>query len=89
MEKGVIMATNTAINVGVRRMIRSLPTPQYRNYEPKGGQLYNAVQDNLEYAGVTYQKGQTIPYDGGGGTYYCNDALMEVYFNAEMIDPAS
>jgi len=82
------MATNTASNIGVRRMIRSLATPQYRNYEPKGGQLYNAVQ-TVWYAGVTYVKGQQIPFDGGGGTYYKNDALLEVYFNAGMIDPAS
>ena len=83
------MATNTKSNIGVRRMIYSLSPPQYRNYEPKGGQLYNAVQHDLEYAGVTYQKGQTIPFDGGGGTHYSNDSLMEVYFNAGVIDPAS
>jgi hypothetical protein len=77
--------TNTALNIGVRRMIYSLPTPEYRNYEAKGGQLYLAVQSNLEYAGNIYTVGETIPFDGAG--VYANDALMEVYFNAGMIDP--
>lgn len=82
------MATNTQINVGVRRMIYSLAVPAFRNYEPKGGQTYNSMRLNLEYMGVLYQVGQTIPYDSSG-TSYSNDALMERYFNAGWIDPSS
>ncbi len=81
--------TNTAANIGIRRMIYSLPAPQYRNYEPNGGQLYKAMQANLAYRGSVYNPGTTIPFDGGGGTYYSDDALMEVFFNAGMVDPTS
>jgi hypothetical protein len=81
--------TNTAIGIGVRRMIYSLATPQYRNYDPHGGQLYNAVRSTYEYQGVIYDAGQTIPFDGGGGTFYTNDAQLERDFNAGLIDPAS
>lgn len=81
------MATNTFLNIGVRRMIYSLASPEHRNYEPQGGQLYKAVLPGLEYAGNTYNARDTIPYDGDG--VYTNDALMEVYFNQAWIDPVS
>lgn len=81
--------TNTQANIGVRRMIYSLATPEHRNYEIKGGQLYKAVRPNLEYKGTVYNPGTTIPYDGPGGTSYSDDALMESYFNSGWIDPIS
>jgi hypothetical protein len=83
------MATNTKSNIGIRRMIYSLPTPEHRNYEPKGGQLYKALRGRLEYKGTVYNAGDTIPYDATGGTVYSDDALMEIYFNQAWIDPVS
>lgn len=82
------MPTNTQMNVGIRRMIYSLPSPEYRNFE-QVGQLYQAISPNLEYNYVVYANGQTIPFDGGGSpkTFYTNTALLEIYFNAGMIDP--
>ena len=77
--------THTQANIGVRRMIYSLAAPEHRNYEPKGGQLYKAVQDRLQYGGTVYRSGDTIPFDAG--SQYSDDALMEVYFNAAMVDP--
>lgn len=78
---------NTDSNVGIRRMIYSLADPEYRNYEPEGGQLYLAVRDNLEYQGVTYNSGDTIPFDEDAR--YSDDYLMEEYFNQGWIDPAT
>ena len=83
------MATNTTNNIGVRRLIYSLPTPEHRNYEPKGGQIYKAVRSHLEYQGTIYNFDDTIPYDALGGTVYSDDALMEMYFNQGWIDPVS
>ncbi len=81
------MATNTSVNIGVRRMIYSLATPEYRNFEPKGGQLYSVVRPQLQYAGTVYNRGDTIPYDAG--SQYSDDALMEIWFNQGWVDPAS
>jgi hypothetical protein len=64
-----------------------LTPPQYRNFEPKGQQLYKALRDNLEYKGVTYRVGQTIPYDASGK--YSDDQLVERYFNAGEVDPVN
>jgi hypothetical protein len=83
------MASNTDINIGIRRMIYSLATPEYRNYEPQGGQLYAAVRVNLEYQGTTYNPGDTIPYDNEDESAYTDDALMEMYFNQGWVDPVS
>jgi len=87
------MATFTQRNIGIRRMIKPIfgqfATPQYRNYERNGGQLYLVVRPQLQWAGVTYTRGQTINYDSAGGTKYSNDALMEIYFNQGWVDPAS
>ena len=60
---------------------------EYRNYEPHGGQLYKTNRA-LEYEGTTYADGDTIPFNNGGGTAYTNDYLMEIFFNAGMVDPA-
>lgn len=81
--------SNTSSNIGVRRMIYSLASPAYRNYEGNGAQLYNAVRSTYEYQGVIYNAGQTITFDGGSGTFYTNDAQLERDFNAGLIDPAS
>ena len=35
------MATNTKLNIGIRRMICSLDPPQYRNFEPSGTVQYS------------------------------------------------
>jgi len=83
------MATATAINVGIRRMIYTLSPPQYRNYEVRGGQLYKVIRVTLEYMGTVYQRGQTIPFDGGGGTYYSDDWLMRRYFEQGFVDPVN
>jgi hypothetical protein len=81
------MALNSDINVGIRRFIYGAIN-EYRNFEPQGGQLYRCNRQ-LEYSGVVYADGDTIPFDNPGGDAYSNDALMEVYFNAGLIDPAS
>jgi hypothetical protein len=87
------MASNTQTNIGVRRLIKPLfgqfATPQFRNYEPHGGQLYLVVRPSLQWAGTTYARGATIPYDASFGTRYSNDALMEIVFNQAWVDPAS
>jgi hypothetical protein len=64
---------NTQIGLGIRRMIRSLPTPQYRNFEVNGTQLYQVnvafpVGYTYTYAGAVRAPGATIPYDAGSVT---------------------
>lgn len=81
--------TNTQANIGIRRLVCSLATPAYRNFEPNGGQLYKVMRPVYEYAGTTYHAGDVIPFDGGGGTYYTNDAQIERDFNSGDLDPAS
>ena len=73
--------THTASNIGVRRMIRTLATPAYRNFEP-GGTVYNCNSANMVIAGVTYQPGQALPLG------VLPDEKLEVLFNTGMIDPA-
>lgn len=82
------MATNTSNNVGIRRLIYSLPVPAYRNFEPAGGALYVAVRA-VDYAGTRYAPGTTIPFDAAGGTRYTNDDLMERFFNSGDVDPVA
>jgi hypothetical protein len=59
---------NSISNVGVRRLIYSLATPQMRNFEVNGTQTYVVVVGpplSYTYNGVVYAKGATIPFDGG------------------------
>jgi len=75
--------TNTEINIGIRHNFGS--DLGERNYESGGGQLYSSVMNALEYEGVIYTAGQTIPYDADD--HYGNEALMEMYFNAGWLTP--
>jgi hypothetical protein len=59
----------TQFDIGVRRMIYSLATPAYRNFEVNGTQTYVVVVGpsvSYVYNGVIYAKGATIPFDTGG-----------------------
>lgn len=85
------MATNTAMNIGVRRNFSTLGD---RNYEPLGGAQYTSNRDGLELGGVTYDTGETIEFDdsaSGSSPYdrYSDDALMERYFNEGLITPTT
>jgi len=80
------MATNTSIDIGLRRFIYG-SINDYRNFEPSG-QLYAAVRDGYEYQGVVYDAGDAIPFDVGG-TSYSGLAQLERDFNSGWIDPAS
>jgi hypothetical protein len=82
-----MMASNTSINVGVRRFIYSLG--QYRNFEPSGTQYKVVVGRGYEYLGTVYAPGSTIPYDAGGGTVYSGLAQLERDFNSGLLDPAT
>ena len=76
-------------NVGIRRVIASLATPQFRNFEANGSQLY-VVMDSRghDHGGTHYAKGATVAYDDAGGTKYTNYPVMEREFNKGMLDPA-
>jgi hypothetical protein len=62
------MATATELNLGIRRMIYSLSTPEFRNFE-RSGQSYKCVRDKYEYQGTVYNAGDVIPYDVAGTSY--------------------
>jgi hypothetical protein len=78
------MATNTNINVGVRRYIASLG--ELRNFEPSGTQ-YKVVRVTYEYNGQQYSNSDVIPYDAD--SKYSNLEQLERDVNAGLIDPAS
>jgi len=83
---------NTRVNIGVRRMIYSLATPQMRNFEVNGTQTYKVVINAripYVYAGVLYAPGATIPYDAATNTLYSNAAQIERDFNSGALDPSS
>lgn len=75
------MATHTSMNVGVRRMIYSLPTPEYRNFEPGGATQYNCNEEGMNIGGTVYHVGDALPLG------ILPDAVLEVLFNAGEINP--
>jgi hypothetical protein len=81
---------NTQSNIGVRRMIYSLATPQWRNFEVNGTQQYKVMQAGnvpYVYAGAVVANGATIAYDAAGK--YSAAAVLETHFNAGLIDPVN
>jgi hypothetical protein len=80
---------NTKSDVGIRRMITSLGTPQYRNFEVNGAQTYAPTAGGYTYAGATYAKGAAIPFDAAGGTLYGKPSQLERDFNSGLLDPTS
>jgi hypothetical protein len=79
---------NSTANIGVRRVIRSLTPPQYRNCEVNGTQLYKVMRAGpYLYGATTYLAGQTVAYDAAGGTKYGNMAQIERDFASAWLDP--
>ena len=77
-----MLGANSIHNVGIRRMIGSLATPQYRSFEINGAQKYQVARAvSYSHAGNSYAKGQTIAYDAAGGTAYSNTARLARDFN--------
>ncbi len=83
--------TNTQANIGIRRMIRTLATPQWRNFEANIAPttLYNAYREPLEFLGTKYHVGDALPFDVAS-TSYSKAAvqLLELYWNAGWCVPA-
>jgi len=75
------------VNVGIRRFIKTLTPAQYRCFEVNGTQQYAPRRDNYNYAGATYAKGATIPYDAATATLYSRPDLLERDFNRGLIAP--
>jgi hypothetical protein len=84
---------NTAVGLGIRRMIYSLPAPEYRNFEINGQQLYRVASvTEYSYGGAIIPFGTTIPFDGlaldgSGAPVYANAEQLERDFNSGWIDP--
>jgi len=84
---------NTKSNIGIRRFIYSLPTPEYRNFEVNGTQLYKVMCGAplptggvfYQYSNQNYLQFQTVVYDGG--TFYKNPAQIERDFSRGWLDP--
>jgi len=75
--------TNTQANIGIRRMVRTLSPPVWRNFERGGTTQYNCNKGGMVIAGVTYQPGNALPLG------VLPDDMLEVLFNAGQINPAS
>lgn len=84
------MATNdTKSNIGTRKMIRTLATPEYRNFENDGTTQYAALREPLEFLGTVYHSGDLLPFDVDG-TSYSPLALekLQLFWDQEWIVPA-
>ncbi len=81
------MATNTQINVGLRKNF----SVGDRNFEDSGTVQYKALREKLEFLGTLYSTGDNLPMDGPGGTSYTAStiALLKRYWEAEWIQPAA
>jgi len=79
------MATETSINVGIRR---NFATYGDRNFEDVGTVQYASNRVNLEFLGTLYQVGSSLPFDVGG-TSYSAAALqtLQLYWNNGWISP--
>lgn len=90
------MATNTELNVGIRRNFATLGD---RNFEPdQTGTpvLYKCGKDGLDFiavsngAKVKYSVGDSLPFDVSGTSYSATAvALLELYWNAGFCYPAT
>ena len=85
------MATETQINVGIRRNRGTFGT---RNFEDSGTVPYQSNLTNLYWVdGSTYAIGQTLPYDVTTSSphYYsvAAIALLRRYWDADWIYPLS
>lgn len=74
------MATNTKINIGIRRFIYG-SIMAYRNFEPGGTYVSNKAR--LLINGVTYGVGDALPLG------ILPDEKLEVLWNAGQINPAA
>jgi len=80
---------STKRDVGIRRMITSIATPQYRNFEPNGTQTYTVMSASYTHGGASYAKGTVVPYDLATGTLYSDYPKMERDFNRRALDPSN
>ena len=76
------MATNSKVNIGVRRFIRC-SINAYRNFEPGGTVQYASNKSRLTVNGVAYQPGTALPLG------CLPDAKLVVLFNQGDINTAS
>jgi hypothetical protein len=82
--------SNSKVNIGIRRLIKSTTPPGLRNFEANGTQTYVVVADKgYDHAGNHYAKGATIPYDDVGGAKYSHFNRLERDFNTGALDPSS
>jgi len=85
------MATNTALDVGIRRNFATLGD---RNFEPAGAlagtDQYSCLHDGLVFLGTAYHTGDTLPFDVGGVSYSAAAVgELELYWNQGYIAPLS
>jgi len=79
------MATNTITNVGIRRNFAAFGN---RNFETVGTVQYVAQREGLDFLGVSYQYGDTLPFDVGGVSYSATAmAALQLYWNQGWIMP--
>jgi hypothetical protein len=80
---------NTKNNVGIRRVVATVTPPAERCFEINGQQVYKVMSAQAySYAGNSYAKGASIPYDAAGGTKYLNPTILARDFNRLVVDPA-
>ena len=76
------MASNTSMNIGIRRFIRG-SVNGYRNFEPGGTTQYVSNKSQLTINGTVYQPGDALPLG------VLLDEKLVILFNAGEINPAS
>lgn len=81
------MATNTQSNIGIRRTFAGMGD---RNFENSGLVPYKCYRGRLDFMGVVYFFGDTLPFDVDGTSYSAAAlAALELYWNQGWIAPVS
>jgi len=86
------MASNTALDVGIRRNFATLGD---RNFEPAGAlagtNQYSCNYAGLYFMGTKYNAGDTLPFDANGNTTYSAAAvgLLQLFWDAGWVNPLS
>jgi len=80
------MATETLINVGIRRNFVTLGD---RNFEDGGTVQYAANYQPLSFNGTLYNVGDNLPFDANGNTTYSTAAIGQLrqFWDAGWITP--
>jgi hypothetical protein len=82
------MASNSAKNIGTRKMVQVPTGFEYRNFETDGTAQYKAVRDKLSFIGSTvYNSGDVFPFDQATTYGPVTLQILQLYWEQDWIVP--